>query len=112
MKYKDPRPINRTEAETAFASGNTEATCDALVRVTFHDSDWRWVQERCLDFVHSPNAEVRGLAATCLGHLARIHGELDLARVNPVLLALAQDPEVGGRAEDALDDIRLHLGRG
>ncbi|WP_328481893.1 hypothetical protein OHS71_26830 [Streptomyces sp. NBC_00377] len=44
------------------------------------------------------------LAVTCAGHVARLHGAIDVrlvARVRDLL----QDPVLGGRAEDAVDDI-------
>jgi hypothetical protein len=44
---------------------------------------------------------------TALGHLARIHGEADLEKVLPLLEELTRDPVIGGRAEDALGDIRM-----
>ena len=109
MKYQAPKPIERKEAATAFQNENIKAICDALIRIAFHDSDWRWVQTQCLMFLKHPHADVRGLAATCLGHLARIHGQLDLGLVKPALQKLTKDPDIGGRAEDALDDIRMHL---
>ena len=52
---------------------------------------------------------VTGLAVTSLGHIARIHRQLDLDKVLPVLEKLRSDPEIGGRVEDALDDIRKYL---
>jgi len=109
MHYKDVLPITRQEAETAFSSENLEEICDALVRVTYHDPDWGWVQAQCLRFGKHPHSEIRGLAATCIGHLARIHGVLDMESVRPVLDELLKDPEVSGRAQDALDDIKVYL---
>jgi hypothetical protein len=35
---------------------------------------------------------------------------LDLNRVEPLLRELRKDPEVRGRAEDALDDIQRFMG--
>ncbi|MEU4874969.1 hypothetical protein [Streptomyces sp. NPDC021608] len=44
------------------------------------------------------------LAVTCVGHIARLHGAID-ARLVTRVRDLLQDPVLGGRAEDALDDI-------
>jgi hypothetical protein len=110
MRYKEPQPISRDAASRVFETGSPEEICDALIGVTFHDPDWRWVQDRCLEFLSHESPDVRGLAATCLGHIARIHRALDQDAVVPALQRLRADPEVGGRAEDALDDIRLFLG--
>jgi len=58
MYYKDVLPIKREEAETAFSSGNLQEICDALVRITYHDPDWRWVQAQCLYFGKHPQSEI------------------------------------------------------
>ncbi|MEO7659498.1 MAG: hypothetical protein ABIV48_07775 [Pyrinomonadaceae bacterium] len=107
--YQEVPTISREDAETAFSSGVAERICDALVRVTFNDSDWRWVQERCLFLINSSDPEVRGLAVTCLGHLARIHKNLDLNKVLPILENLRSNADIGGKVEDALDDIETFV---
>lgn len=109
--YREVEPIDRIEAERAFISGRPDLICDALVRVTFHDPDWQWVQRWCVHFLGFDSDEVRGLAATCLGHVARIHRTLDRELVVPMLERLTADPAIGGRAGDALDDIRQFLGQ-
>lgn len=109
MHYKDVLPITRQEAELAFSSGNVPQICDVLVRVTYHGPDWEWVQAQCLHFGKHPHPEIRGLAATCIGHLARIHGVLNTEVVCPLLEELLEDPEISGRAQDALDDIKVYL---
>jgi hypothetical protein len=109
LTYQDITPIDRAEAVLAFESGQSDAVCDALIRVVYHDPDWQWTQEQCLRFTQSDDPGVRGLAVTCLGHLARIHHRLDLAIVVPVLDDLSKDRAMGGRAKDALDDIKLFL---
>ena len=108
LTYQEPHPVNRDEAESAFASGDSERIARALVNVAFHEADWRWVQERCLGFARHDVAAVRQIAVTCLGHVARIHRRLDLERVLPALDELSCDPEV--QVEDALDDIRMFVG--
>ena len=109
LTYQEPHPITRDEAKAAFASGDPERIAHALVNVAFHEADWRWVQERCLGFARADVAAVRQIAVTCLGHMARIHGRLDLDRVLPVFDELSRDPEV--QVDDALDDIRMFMGR-
>src|ERR1051326_2548243 len=90
-------------------SENKDAICDALVGIAYYDPDWRWVQSYCLLFLNHRDADIRGLAATCLGHLARIHRVIDLNIVLPELKKLLKDPEIGGRVEDALSDIEIFL---
>lgn len=107
--YQEPHSISREETEAAFASRDPERIALALVNVAFHDADWRWVQERCLSFTHDDVAAVRQVAVTCLGHVARVHRQLDLERVLPALDELSRDSEV--QVEDALDDIHMFAGR-
>jgi hypothetical protein len=107
LTYHKPQPITREEAESAFASGNSEEIDSALVNVALHDPDCRWVQDKCLGFARSNVAAVRQIAVTCLGHVARIHQKLDLEKVLPVLDGLSHDPEV--QVEDALDDIQMFM---
>ena len=109
MYYQDVSTITRQEAESAFSSGNSEAICNALVSIAYHDPDWRWVQNRCLLFCKHPDPMVRGLATTCIGHLARIHKVLDLPKVIRILKELQSDSEISGRAQDAMDDIKMFL---
>jgi len=78
-RYQEAKPMSRDAAEQAFGSSDIERICDALVRVSFHDPDTGWVQERLGSFAKHGSAQVRGLAAACFGHLARLHGRLDKA---------------------------------
>lgn len=104
--------ITREAAEFAFASGDVRKIAFALVNVAFHDPDWRWVQDTCLNFTQSHDAGTRQIAVTCLGHLARIHRSLDLDKTVPILNKLMDDPElyVRGCTEDAIDDIQMFMG--
>ncbi len=105
MRYHNPRPIERPEAVAALASPKSQVVTDALVRLALHDADWPWVQARCLEALNNPDLAIRRTAATCLGHLARIHRQLDLVVVLPALRRLQVDPEAAGTAEDALEDV-------
>jgi hypothetical protein len=104
--------MTREEAYSAFATNEPELICSALVAIALHDSDWRWAQDRCLQFARHPDAAIRQIAATCIGHVARIHQRLDLETVTPVLHQLLADTElyVSGCAEDAIDDIETFMG--
>lgn len=111
MKYITPSTITRAQAEAQFATGRQLEIIDALARITYNDPDWRWAQDCCLRYAEHPDPGVRGVAANCIGDLARIHKCLDLDRVFPVLKKLLSDENVVGRVEDALDDIRIFMGK-
>jgi hypothetical protein len=109
LEYKEPQPISRADAESAFGSGDPYKICDALVRLVYHDPDWKWVELTCLDYCIHAEPGVRGVAATCLGELARIHRKLDVDLVIPLLRTMLDDQMAGGSAQDALDDIQTFL---
>src|SRR5262249_1740885 len=109
MQYEEIDPISRSDAMAALGSANPTDMCEALVRLTFHDPDWQWVQNLCIELTKSSTVEVQSTAILCLGHLARIHKALDLEKVAPLLIELRKVPLLSGRADDAMDDIEIFL---
>jgi hypothetical protein len=101
--------MGRPELEALLESGKQSAIIEALLSAAYYDPDWRWVQGVCLRFLDDTDVWVKTNAATCLGHIARIHKNLDLELVLPKLLPLKGDPTIGPRVEDALEDIRFFL---
>ena len=107
MKYESVLPIAKEQAEKAFHGRDAEEIVHALLSVTHHDADWEWVQDHCLGFLDSPLSNVRTTAIICLGHLARIHKELDRPKVLAALNPLRADPECRAHVEDAIEDIEM-----
>ncbi|MCL2824508.1 MAG: hypothetical protein FWD57_11000 [Polyangiaceae bacterium] len=101
--------MGRPELEALIESRNESAIVEALLSAAYYDPDWRWVHGVCLRVLDQTNMYVRSNAATCLGHIARIHKNLDLDLVLPRLLPLKGDPAIGPWVEDALEDIRFFL---
>lgn len=81
------------------------AICRDLVRATYYVPDWEWLEAWCLPFTRSSNVQLRQVAVTCLGHIARIHHVVHIDRVVPVLKAMMGDPSLAGAAADALGDV-------
>ena len=108
MKYHEILPMERTDLDRLLTSGNQKAIIDALLSAAYHDPDWRWVQSTCLRFLDHPEHSVRWNAVTCLGHIARIHRQLDADIVVPILMTLKADPSMSN-VDDALDDIKQYL---
>jgi hypothetical protein len=94
-----------------FTRDPLETIFDVLVWITYYHSDWRWVQDWCLYFTEHSNPYLRGLAATCLADLVRLHMGLDTRKVIPSLQQLLNDSDVEVRelAEEALRDINTEL---
>jgi hypothetical protein len=108
-RYQEIFPMSRPELERLTDSGNDSAIIEGLLSAAYYDPDWRWVQNLCLRFLSSPDTGIRSNAATCLGHIARIHRQLDTETVTPRLRELLDDPSIAPYAEDALEDIKLFL---
>lgn len=107
--YHEVLPISRDDAEIALTSNDERRIADALVSLAYHDPDWKWVQDICLDFVQSPFPDIRHLSIICLGHLARIHETLEMEKVIPLLESLRDSEELGGTVEDTLEDIDIFI---
>ncbi len=111
--YHEVLPITRQKANKVFRADNPEEIVNTLLSVAYHDSDWRWAQEKCIELTNHPNPNVRGIAALCFGHIARVHNQLDLKIVLPIVNRLLKDKDkhVSQWAGDALDDIKHFLKR-
>ncbi len=73
MKYQAVEPMTRETAEDNLASGDITLMCTTLVSMAFTDQDAAWVERVCIEFLAHPEADIRKISCTCLGHLARIH---------------------------------------
>jgi len=109
VKYGAVVERSRSEVEVLLRSRQGSDIGDALLSAAYYDPDWRWVQAQCLTFSRHEDAGVRWVAATCFGHLARIHCQLDLEPVLQRLVDMRSDPSVAAAADDALEDIRFFL---
>jgi len=109
MTYQEIFPIPRHDAEIILSATEETAICETLVRLAYHDPDWQWVQNQCVRFTADSRLSVRATAVLCLGHLARIHGRLDLDRVNQTLRPLLSEPELKWRVEEVLEDIAMFV---
>src|SRR5258705_13844606 len=104
MRYEDAAWRPHDEVEAIFASGSEEAICDALAGAALKDDDASWIESWCLMLAESRSVAIRGLAATCLGHAARRFGKIQPEPV-ALLRRLSTDAEVGGLADEALNDV-------
>lgn len=107
MRYREPEPLTVADAQPLVASDDPDVVRDALVRIVHSPLDPAWIEAQLLDATRADDPAVRGTAATCLGHLARIHGRVSTKKALPALRRLLKDPATAGVAEDALEDIQL-----
>ncbi|MFJ1594093.1 hypothetical protein ACIOD0_28170 [Kitasatospora albolonga] len=98
--------IRRAAMVSEVEGSDTRLAARALLALTYDDPDRRAVEAILLRQL-SPEIDdqLRALAVTCMGHIGRIHRTVSPDVVHR-LQGLINDPALGGRAEDALDDIR------
>lgn len=111
METDKSNPLTAAEIAQSFQSGNTAAISQTLVALALYDSDWKKVETYCLEFLEHPDAGVRRVAATCIGHLARIHHRLNLHLVLPALYRhqVDQGEYVAGNVDNALSSIERFM---
>ena len=110
MEYDKIKRIDRHTAQQILEHGNTEEKIAALLGLVLNDPDPVWLQELCIDIiVTTADLWLQRNAITCLGHIARIHGQIDEKVVRPLLLSLKKDSELAGFVEDTLGDLDVFL---
>lgn len=78
----------------------------ALVGLTYNEPDRIWLEKILLNLLGAENDEqIRTLAVTCMGHVARIHRAISPELIEK-LNELLTNPLFVGPAEDALDDVK------
>ncbi|WP_143658459.1 hypothetical protein [Embleya scabrispora] len=84
---------------------DTDSAAAILLGLVLDDADGRRACEvvySCL--VGELDEQIKVLAVRCVGHLARIHGEVPSILLK-VINGLKSDPLYRGAVEDALDDV-------
>ncbi|WP_411349806.1 CPCC family cysteine-rich protein [Paenibacillus sp. WLX2291] len=92
-------------------SNDPEQIVNGLLALSMNAHDGAFAQQYMLQYSQHDNENVRGIAILGLGHIARIHGTLDQARVLPIIEKALQDTSefVRGHADSAIDDISHFL---
>lgn len=104
--FEELSPIGREEFDQLFRLGSPEDARVALLRIVWHDPDHYWAEQQCVAALDDTRQQVRIAAATGLAHLARMQKGLG-AEAMSRLLALKDDPHIGGQVLDALDDVSI-----
>jgi hypothetical protein len=108
--FRNPPPATPAEVSASLDRDDVPGALDAMVgSVLYGNGDWRELQELCLGLLDHADHQVAALAATCLGHLARVYRQLDERRVVAALRSHRSTPHVAGTASNALDDIEVYL---
>lgn len=70
--------------------------CEAAIALALTEPDRQWMEDQLVELMRDADGSVRSIAALAVGHLARVHGRIDLEEVMPVLRDLLEDSEARG----------------
>jgi hypothetical protein len=109
--YGEIQEHDKNSALQELKSNDERRIVNALLGLALNEQDWKWVQDICIKFSSHSSHSVRGIAILCFGHLARIHRELEIEKVLPIVKKALYDSNdfVKGHANNALDDIQFFL---
>ncbi len=106
-RYHSPDYPDLATAKSVLTGGDGRRVAEVLTGLALHHTNRRWIEAEAVRLAGHSDPKVRMVAATALGHLARRFGKIDEETVLPALRRLLKDPQVRGRAEDAMDDIAM-----
>ncbi len=108
-KYVEPTFIDKSEFEKVLEFGSVESRCDAIVRAVYFISDYDWLLAKYTELLNGSDIQVRGVTATCIGHIARLNETADKNQLLKILMPLEYDKDIAGLVEDAIEDINVFL---
>jgi hypothetical protein len=102
--------MDRDVVDERLRGGDPRQVTEALLSLALYDEDSEWVQATCLGYADDLDLGVRAAVLLCFSHLARIHGDLDLDAVSPIIRRGLADETLRGRAQDVVEDLQVFLG--
>jgi len=97
--------------EAALLENDPDTLLHVPIIVSLNPPDCAWAERICLTLASHTDAQVRANAILGFGHLARVCGALDEAKVRPIVEAALKDADenVRGQADAAASDINHFL---
>jgi hypothetical protein len=103
---------DEAKVEAVLVRGDADELLFVPIVVSLEPPDCDWSFKICCDLAAHADPRVRANAILGFGHLARMCGAVDEAKVRPLIEAALTDPEqeVRFKANDAAHDINHFLG--
>lgn len=77
---------------------------------TINDGDW--LENFYMQYARSDNIDIARLSLTCMGHLARIHRNINTDKIISFLKEMENSTkELNGTIQDVLDDIDIFMNK-
>ena len=110
LVYEAVRDLDGSKTYKDLLSDDVEEQIKAILTISWHD-DWRFAQDVCFKYARHTDPSVRHIAIVGLGHIARIHGAIEIGSVLALLAELSRSGRDNGSIGDMLDDIMVYVAR-
>jgi hypothetical protein len=106
-KYVDYYDFDSDRVNELLKSTNVNDKLDALLYTVLGSGDYETSNKLIFHFIDSDEIDLKRNAVLCIGHLVRIHKQIDLEKylTIPENILSDQDEFLVDNAEDALNDI-------
>ncbi|WP_217570308.1 hypothetical protein [Mesorhizobium sp. GbtcB19] len=110
LVYEAVRDLDSSQTYKDLLSDDVGEQIRAILSISWHD-DWRFAQDVCFKYARHGNPDVRNISIAGLGHIARIHGAIEVCSVLELVGELRRAGLGSGRIEDMFDDIMVFVAR-
>ena len=112
-KYIDFYQFDNEKVEQLLNSAQVENKNQGLLYTVLGGYDYDKSDSLIFDFINSNETYLQQTAVLCIGHLVRIHGEINLTKYIPILenILANQIDFLVGNAEGAVNDIWIFYDR-
>ena len=110
LVYEMVRVLDNSKTYKDLLCDDVEERTRAILSISWQDN-WHFAQAVCLKYARSPDPDIRRISITGLGHIARIHGAIDVESVLELLGESRQAGSGNGSFEDLFDDIMVFVAR-
>ena len=108
--YKEPSKTSKQVFLDILKENITVNVCQATVDAVHSIRDYDWLLVQLSKLLEHEDGQVRGVTATCIGHLARLcPKKADREQLLSTLSPHLSDESIIGQVEDAIDDIDIFL---
>lgn len=108
MTYENIPPIDQDELVRSVQIDNPKYIGYALIRSSLYIPDNPLSLSFSIDALSSSSSFLRESAAISIGNIARISGTTSKKAI-AALQELVNDPEMGGTAQDSIEDINKYV---
>jgi hypothetical protein len=111
LKYESIKEYSEAEIIKVLADNNADELFYVVLSVALYSDNFEYAENFCVQFSNHEYFGVRGNAIQGFGHIARIHGKLNEAKIKPIIENALKDINeyVRGNAIDAKDDTKIFL---